>query len=448
MRRKIDDVLQQWATSDSQQPLLVRGARRVGKTYSIKNFGIEHFGKEHLAYCDFQTNLDRFESIFAGTTDIDRIVSDLSLALNIDIHKQTTLIVFDEVQLSEKALNSLRFFAGSGYKVIATGSQLGITLHNRTLPFPSEVIQEVLHPFDFEEFLWATGDERLARGIRAAFTSQTPFALHDEALEKYRIYTVVGGMPGSINSYLKTQDFEVVREAQSQIDATYTADIALYAPPESVGRTQAVWASIPKQLARESSRKFKYTDVHSGGRERLYRAPLAWLESAELVSLNYQTNNSAAPLIARDGGSFFKVYLLDTGLMFFKYNLAASTILDATMRKALSPVFRGALAENYVKQALTANNIETFYWTPTGRVSQEIEFITQTRLGTIIPIEVKSGNNVTSKSLVAFMEKTTAPLAIRISTKNFGVDNSIFSVPLYAAFCIDEKALREMGKPL
>lgn len=443
MERKIDAVLDRWAKEGDPQPLLIRGARRVGKTYAVKRLGEEAFGGD-FAYCDFQTNLGRLEEIFSGVTDVDRIVSDLALLLRRDIDRGTTLIAFDEVQLCEKALNSLRFFAQSGYRVVATGSQLGLTLRNRQLPFPSDVRHLYLRPLDFEEFLWANGDRRMARAIRAAFSERASFAFHQEALEAYRRYEVVGGMPAVVRSFVEGRGFDQVRERQAEIVQTYAADIALYAPADEAVRVQSVWVSLPGQLTRESTRKFKYADVERGGRERQLRGPLAWLEAAELVLLNPQTNDTAPPLTPRADGSFFKVYLLDVGILFHRLNLDAQALLDAATRMALSPWFRGALAENYVMQSLVSNGIQPFYWTPGTSSSGEVEFVVQTRRGTIVPMEVKSGANVRSRSLNAYREKSKAPVAVRISEKNFGFESGILSIPLYAVFCLEEESLKNL----
>lgn len=445
MRRKIDAQLDAWAEDDRAKPLLLRGARRVGKTYALRRLGRERFGEEHFAYCDFQTDLERLGAIFRNTSDIEGIVADLSIYLRKPIQPHMTLLAFDEIQLCEQALNSLRFFANSDYRVIATGSQLGVTLRNRTLPFPSDVHQITLHPMDFEEWLWATGDDLMAQGIRRQFDECRNFALHDEAMERYWRYAMVGGLPAVVDAYAQGADWHAIRELQTDIDATYTADIALYAPPETVVATQSVWASIPKQLARETTRKFKYADVRKGGRERQYRLPIAWLESAGLIVLNEQTNDLTAPLVARDGGSFFKVYMADTGLMFSRYNLDAGLWLDPQSRLQISSRFRGALGENAVMQALHANDVPTFYWTPDTGGAQEIEFVAQNGFGQVIPIEVKSGTNVRATSLTRFMAKAQPPYAIRISARNFGFDNGICSVPAYAAFCVDAKALNDLA---
>ena len=441
MKRKIDAVLDEWARGADPQPLLIRGARRVGKTYALKRLGQEAFGG-NFAYCDFQTNLERLDEIFSGTTDAERLVDELSLFLRKDITPGDTLIAFDEVQLCEKALNSLRFFAQSSYRVIATGSQLGLTLRSRQLPFPSDVRHIYLRPLDFEEFLWARGDDRMARAIRRAFDDRAAFAFHEEALEAYRQYEVVGGMPAVVSAFAEGEGLGQVRERQAEIVHTYAADIALYAPADEVVQVQAVWASLPGQLTRESTRKFKYADVERGGRERQLRGPLAWLEAAELVLLNPQTNDVAAPLTPRAGGSFFKVYLLDVGILFHRLNLDGQVLLDATTRMALSPWFRGALAENYVMQSLVANGVRPFYWTPGTSSSGEVEFVVQTRRGAIVPIEVKSGSNVRSRSLNAYRKKCGTAVAVRISEKNFGFEGGILSVPLYATFCLDEESLK------
>jgi predicted AAA+ superfamily ATPase len=309
------------------------------------------------------------------------------------------------------------------------------------LPFPSDVDHMVLRPMDFEEFLWACDERILSDAIREAFGKKKAFLLHEEAIARYHQYLVVGGMPLVASNFNEHHDFEQVRTLQAEIVHTYTADIALYAPPDSAVHVQSVWASIPKQLARETTRKFKYADVTKGGRERKYRTPLAWLEAAELVSLNYQTNDTSAPLVARDDGAFFKVYLADTGIMFYRLNISAETFLDRALRQTLSAHFRGALAENYVMQALVANNLETFYWTPGTTQHGEVEFVLQNRRGTLVPLEVKSGENVSSASLEAYRRKSKASHAIRLLAKNFGFENGILSAPLYAAYCIDERSI-------
>lgn len=435
MRRKAEAGIRKWLTSESTEPLLLKGPRRVGKTFLVKTWLQDAIGAENHVYLDFQTDLMRIESIFEGRTDVDRIVADLELYLNKDIRPKTSVLVFDEVQLCEKALNSLRFFAQSPYRVIATGSLLGVTLRkqdDRRLPYPSDVRHLTLHPMDFEEFLWAMGEERMADGIRSCFQDSRPFVLHDQALEWYRKYLVVGGMPKAVDAFARGYGLQRVREIQAEIDQTYISDM----PAGVAALARSTWDSIPRQLARETTRKFKYGDVVKGGRANRFEEPLAWLESAGIVDLCRQTNSCEPPLIPRDGGAFFKAYLADVGLLHFKSGLMPNMVLDRDSYALLSSSFRGAFAENYVMQALKTNGFAPLYWTP-GNSSAEIEFVISDGQGSIVPIEVKSGSNVRSRSLRNFMDKTGCNLGYRISALNFSQEGPLKSIPLYAAFYIE-----------
>lgn len=437
MKRKIEAVVSAWLEAKDGRPLLIKGPRRVGKTYIAKEYLAGVIGPGHVVYLDFQTDLQGLESLFAGRSDVGRIVGDLELYLGRSIDSASDVLVFDEVQLCDKALNSLRFFAQSDYRVIATGSLLGVTLSKyrqdgRRLPFPSDVRHVSMHPMDFEEFLWALGQESMAQGIRTCYEQARPYPRHEEALSFYRQYLVVGGMPRAVASYAASASFEEVREVQSEINQTYVADM----PMSQAALCRAIWDSVPRQLAREGTRKFKYADVARGGRANRFEEPLDWLESAGIISLNRQTNSCELPLQARDGGAFFKAYMADTGLMYYKFGLAPNLLLMPESYSALSAAFRGALAENYVMQQLEANGVRTYYWTP-GDASGEIEFLTSTSRGDLLPIEVKSGENVRSRSLKSFMAKTSCPLGLRVSAREFGQEGSLKSIPLYAAFCIE-----------
>lgn len=252
-------------------------------------------------------------------------------------------------------------------------------------------------------------------------------------------------MPRPVSLFVADAGFDAVQDAQDEICQIYVADIALHAPKGSAVHVNAVWQSLPAQLARETTRKFKYSSVASGGRESKYREPLAWLEAAGLVNVNYQTTDCIAPLTARDGGTFFKAYLADTGILFYRSNLDPDMLLVNERRRQLSSRFRGALAENYVMQALRANLIEPFYWSAGTSSQAEVEFVLQNRQGQLLPVEVKSGENVRSRSLNVYLKKSHAPLSLRISTKNFGTADKIRSIPLYAAFCIDSEFIETAG---
>lgn len=440
MKRKLEAAILNWLDSDEREPLLIKGARRVGKTYLVTEFLKSAVSEQRLVYLDFQTDLAQLSLLFEGRTNVDRIVSDIELYTGRAVVPSESVLVFDEVQLCEKALNSLRFFANSPYRVIATGSLLGVTLRKsdeserseRALPFPSDVRHETLYPMDFEEFCWATGNEQMAAGIRRCYEEDRPFFLHDEAMELYRTYLVVGGMPKAVMRYTQDRDWHRVREAQAEINDTYLSDM----PSKQAALCRSIWNSLPKQLARESSRKFKYSDVVKGGRAERFEEPLDWMDAAGIILLNRQTNSYAAPPVARDGGAFFKVYMADTGIMFYKYGLTPDTLLNPFTYETLSDSFRGALAENYAMQALAANGHETFYWTP-GNATGEVEFIISTPEGAVLPIEVKSGTNVRSVSLRNYMKRSDCPLAIRVSGRQFGREGALKSIPLYAMFCIE-----------
>lgn len=436
MKRKIEADIRAWLESETCEPLLLKGPRRVGKTYLVNTWLCDVVGQENHVYLDFQTDLAQLERIFAGRTDVGRIVTDLELYLGRDIRPHSSVLVFDEVQLCEKALNALRFFAQSPYRVIATGSLLGVTLKKqeseRRLPFPSDVRHLILHPMDFEEFLWALGEERMAVGIRSCFLDPRPFVLHERALERYREYLVVGGMPKAVAAFAQGFDMQRVREIQAEIDQTYISDM----PSGVAALASATWNSIPRQLARETTRKFKYGDVVKGGRATRFEEPLAWLESAGIVALCRQTNSRALPIVPRDGGAFFKAYISDIGLLYYKSGLVPQMILSGDSYALLADSFRGAFAENYVMQALCTNGHQPMYWTP-GDASAEIEFVIPGESGAVIPIEVKSGMNVRSRSLKSYVEKNGCDLGYRVSALNFGQEGPLKSIPLYAAFCIE-----------
>lgn len=445
--RKLETPITEWMRSGKPRPLLVKGARRVGKTSLVEYLGRAHYG-EHFVKLDFQTDLARIDNIFdRPTDDLDGIVGRISEYARRPLQPEKSLIFLDEVQLSERALNSLRFFSGSPWRVIASGSLLGVAAKKRSLPFPSGVDQLALHPCDFEEFLWAVGEERMADDIRRHARDGEAYVLHDRALELYHSYCVIGGMPRALAEYLETRSFAAVAAAQREIDETYTADMTDPANGISGIAAKRIWESLPKQLLRASTKKFKYSEVVRGGRRERLLEPLEWLAAAGIVTVHDLTCDVCAPLTPHNDeeGSFFKVYVADTGLMFFKFGLDAQVYLDAASRASLSAEFRGALAENIVMQALKAQGLKTFYWMPDEKVGKgEVDFIFQDKLGRVVPVEVKSSRNVRSKSLRLLVERGCSPFACRLSENNFGVsilpdtDCALKSLPIYAAFCIGE----------
>lgn len=446
MKRKIVACIEDWYVSGDKHPLLVQGARRTGKTYIIDQLGEQLCGENYVKL-DFQTDLAGVQRVFSGPTDdVDRIVSNISDYKHVDLRPETALIFLDEVQLDEKALNSLRFFSGSRWRVIASGSLLGITTKKRSLPFPSGVRQLTMHPLDFEEFLWALGQDHMAQAIREHFRCMQPYVLHADALALYRAYLTVGGMPLPVRTWRDTGSYDEVRTELAEIDATYTADMT--DPDNGISGISAkrIWESLPKQLLRASTKKFKYADVVRGGRRQRLQEPLEWLASAGIVTVNDLTRATQAPLAPyeEEEGSFFKVYVADTGLMFNKFGIAPQLVTDEVTAQYLSADFRGALAENYVMQALAAHDLRTFYWMPEpGGARGEVDFLLQTRNAELVAVEVKSARNVSAKSMRRLMRASNAPYAIRLSEREFGCTvgedgQELRSVPLYAAFCIGE----------
>ena len=446
LKRKKEAFLSQWAKEGCSKPLLMKGARRVGKTALAEHLGETVF-EGRWVKLDFQTNLTRASAVFDWPTDdSDGIVRRISEYVGKPIEPHRTLIILDEVQLCEQALNSLRFFAGTPWCVLATGSLLGVTTKKRRLPFPSDIIQTELHPLDFAEYLWAMGAEAMAEAIRSHAQDGTPYVRHDQALEELHRYLTLGGMPRVLTTFLEEGSFEAAALVQREIDATYTADMT--DPENGISGISAkrIWDSLPKQLLRASTKKFKYADVVRGGRRERLLEPLEWLAAAGIVTLHDLTCDDQAPLAPfnDEDGSYFKVYVADTGLMFSKFGIAARLFLDDSLRGALGSDFRGALAENYVMQALVANGVKSYYWMRTDKVGNgEIDFVFQDQLARVIPVEVKSARNVRAKSLAAFMADGRSPFAVRLSEQNFGIapmgdSGFIRNLPLYAAFCIED----------
>ena len=453
MYRAIEGVLEGWATSTDGRPLLIRGARRVGKTYAAETVGRRVAGNTFVKL-DFQTDLDLIAPLFDGPTDdVDAIMARVSDYKRMPLDKETAFILFDEVQLCERALNSLRFFSGSGWRVCATGSQLGVATRKRRLPFPSGVRQETMHPMTFDEFLRALGEEQMAEALRVHAKSLEPYAAHREALRFYHLYQVIGGMPAAVAAYVATRSIDDVRVQQREIDGTYTADMT--DPENGISGVAArkVWRSIPAQLLRSSTKKFKYSEVERGGRRAKLLEPLEWLEGAGIVCINNMTDCTQAPLVPFDDeeGSYFKVYLADTGLMFYKCAVNPALWLDAQGSAELigSSDFRGALAENAVMQALASNDLQTYYWMPPSswKTTGELDFLLQTDAMEVVPVEVKSARNVRARTLSSFLEKTGAPYAYLLSENDFSCSmlesgSELRCLPLYAAHCIGEGCIK------
>jgi predicted AAA+ superfamily ATPase len=430
MERKIAAILKTWKDSSARLPLILQGARQVGKTFALLKFGKSHY--RNVAYFNFENNPE-LHSVFDRDISPAHILPQLMLLANQTIFEANTLIIFDEIQACERALTSLKYFAelAPEYHLVAAGSLLGVAVNREKYSFPVGKVQiQHLYPMDFEEFLWAMGNKAGGAIILECFKHNSECALHSHFLELLKLYIVLGGMPQVVNDYVKNRDFNLVVSLQKNILNSYVADMAKYASTMETVRIMAVYNSIPAQLAKQNH-KFQYKMIKSGARANVYEAPLDWLKASGLIQKVEKCHTPLLPLIAYSNPDFFKAYMSDTGLLCSKFGFNSQNLLLQAFR--LDGV-KGALAENYVASALQVNGYVPYYWESEGKA--EVDFIIQNNLDEIIPIEVKSSENVRSKSLMQFISKYDPAYSIRISTKNFGFENNIKSIPLYAVFCI------------
>lgn len=430
MKRKIVDKLIAWKTSNNRMPLILNGARQVGKTYTALSLGKEYY--KNTVYFNFEDSVE-LSGIFERDLNPERIIKELSAKSGQTILKGDTLLIFDEIQACERALTSLKYFCENApeYHLIAAGSLLGVAVNRKKYSFPvGKVAMLTLYPLDFEEFLWALDKGDLAQLIRDSYEANEPFSLHDTAMDLYRTYLVIGGMPRVILEYIEKQDFNFVLAAQKTVNDAYIADMAKYATPNETTKIMSVFNSLAAQLAKEN-RKFQYKVIKSGARAYEYETPLDWLNASGVIIKCNKVKEGKLPLTAYVDNSSFKIYMTDTGLLCSKFGIPANAVL---VNMPSFNGFKGALAENYVCSALTSNGYNPFYWESQGKA--EVDFVIQDKDGNIIPVEVKSSDNVKAKSLAQYVRRYKSIYSIRISSKNFGFENEIKSVPLYAVFCL------------
>jgi predicted AAA+ superfamily ATPase len=348
------------------------------------------------------------------------------------------LIFFDEVQACPEALTSLKYFAekAPGYNIIAAGSLLGVVIKREKYSFPvGNVDSKTLYPFTFEEFLWSQGETILSDEIKTGFESNTPLhiSLHKKASDLYKIYLIVGGMPASILEYKGTGSLVTVPGVQNRIINDYIADMAKYASHGEAIKIRAAFNSVPAQLAKEN-RKFQYKVIQKGGSSSIFGEAIDWLETAKVVNKCYNLTIPDVPLNVYKDFTNFKLYMSDTGLLTMTSRTPQEIILNLGEEDNR---FLGAIAENYVAQHFTTNEKGLLYWRSDSKTGgqAEIDFVLQEGTN-VIPVEVKAGERVTSRRLNVFVKKYNPPYSIRISGRNFGFENGIKSVPLYAVFCI------------
>ena len=423
-REKIEE-LKKWKNSESRKPLIIRGARQVGKTWLMKEFGEKYYQK--CAYINFDDN-SRMNKLFEEDFDIDRIIQGLKIESGVNIEAENTLIILDEIQETPKALKALKYFCENAreYHIISAGSLLGVAIHEGT-SFPVGKVDFLdLTPLSFFEFLEALGENELLKLLKNNdFDMITVF---ETKLKEYlKIYYYVGGMPEVVNAYIEHKDLNETRKIQKKLLDAYEQDFSKHAPTNVVPRIRQLWNNIPTQLAKEN-KKFIYGLIREGARAREYEIALSWLIDCGLIYQVNRVNTAKIPLSAYQDFNAFKLYLLDVGLLTAMAGVDAKTLLEGN---EVFQEFKGSLTEQYVLcQIKECTNLDTFYWSSdTG--SAEIDFITQID-GNNVPIEVKANENLQSKSLKSFVQKYNTKINIRTSMSSYRKEEWLINIPLYS----------------
>lgn len=425
MYRKLLDNLKDWKEKKGRLPLILKGARQVGKTWLLNEFGKACF--DDVLYINFE-NAANLEELFAGVIEPQRIIDMLGALHGKKIIPEKTLLIFDEVQEIPRALTALKYFAENApeYPICCAGSLLGVTLHKGT-SFPvGKVDFLTLQPLTFEEFLIANGEGALCEYIRKSDLAPLPQAFVDKLYDLLKLYFVVGGMPAAVQIWLDERDFSKVEEKQLAILETYTQDFSKHAPSSIVPKLRYLWNSIPSQLAKEN-KKFIYGLVKEGARAREYEDALLWLLDSGLIRRVGRITKGALPLKAYEDLKSFKLYHLDIGLLRVMSELSPQAI---TQSIRIFEEFKGALTEQYALQELSSlHSIRTiYYWTSEG--TAEVDFVFSDGLR-VIPLEVKASGNTQARSLKVYREKYDAKLAIRTSLSNLRFDEGLLNIPLY-----------------
>ena len=431
MYRKFEEELKIWK-ENYQMPLMLVGVKQSGKTYMLEEFCKKNYNNY------IYINLDKEEGIsnvFEETIEPDKIIEKIEIIKNVIINPEDTIIFLDEIQVSERAITSLKYFCESDkpYKIVCAGSLLGVKINRFKSSFPvGKVTIKYLYPMDFEEFLIALKEEMLIKEIKNHYESNEKIMnpIHEKALELYKKYLVLGGMPALINNYI-LNDCNIAHvnfELQEQIITSYLADMNKYTVVSEGVKNSAIYNSIPKELARVNN-TFKYSIVDKDARRIRYESSLDWLLASNMILKCELAEKNESPLKAFTSSDKFKLYLSDVGLLRALSNLDYTEIL---LDK--NEMYKGVLTENYIACELYPKYKELYYYT---FARYEIDFLIKID-GEIIPVEVKSGRRTNSKSLGEYIKKYNPKYSIRISSKNFGFGNNIKSVPLYAVFCINK----------
>lgn len=422
-RYKLNE-LKKWKKSETRKPLIIRGARQVGKTWLMKQFGKEEY--EKCAYINFDAN-SRMISLFSGDFDIERIIQGLKIESGVNIEPENTLIIFDEIQETPKALTALKYFYENAnqYHIIAAGSLLGVAMHEGVSLPVGKVDFLDLYPLNFKEFLKALGEDDIVNLIEK--NDIELIKVFSDKLKNYlKQYLYIGGMPEVVETYVKTKDFKEVRNKQEILLAAYEQDFSKHAPNNIVSRIRQLWNNIPTQLAKEN-KKFIYGLIKQGARAREYEIALSWLIDCGLVYQVNRVNTCKIPLSAYQDFNAFKLYLLDVGLLCAMAKLDAVSIIEGN---DIFVEFKGALTKQYVLSELKTNiDSPIFYWSA-DKGTAEVDYIIQ--IGTNnIPIEVKSNENLQAKSLKSFIQRYETKINVRTSMANYERQEKLINIPLY-----------------
>lgn len=425
MQRKIIQSLEQWKSKTNRKPLIIQGARQVGKTWAMKHFGKQSFAK--VAYINFDNN-PRMKTLFSGDYDINRLILGLKIESGVDIQAEDTLLIFDEIQEVPQALSSLKYFYENApqFYIVAAGSLLGVSLHHQ-VSFPVGKVDFMpLYPMDFNEFLTALGKQDLVQLLEMQDWTLIS-AMKTSYIDLLRQYYFIGGMPEAVQTFIDTQDFDEVRQVQRNLLMAYEQDFSKHiADGYTVQRVRSLWNAIPEQLAKEN-KKFIYSQLQKGARSKDYEIALQWLKDSGLVHIVPRVKKPHLPLSAYQENAF-KLFGLDVGLLSAQSHLDVVTLLEGNR---IFTEFKGALTEQYVLQQLTATQSNpVFYWA-TEKGTAEIDFILQHKQ-TVIPIEVKAEENLKAKSLKVYVDQFQPEQAFRFSMVDYREQDWMTNVPLYA----------------
>lgn len=431
MKRLIEQTFLDWKEKGCKKPLLVVGSRQIGKTYSALKFCKEHY--KTVIYLNLEKDKE-VADIFRSTLDPDQILIQLEIVRNEPIALENTILFIDEIQVCEEAITSLKYFCEDkqGFPVIGAGSLLGVKLHRFQSSFPVGKVQIVyMHPMNFHEYLLANKQEKLITMIKECLSTMfsMPQVMHEKAIQLYKDYLYIGGMPEMVVDHVEKHNImETDQSIQEMILAAYLADMHKYTEKTEGLKNIQIYQSIPSQLAKEN-KKFKYSIVDKSARSKYYQTSLDWLLASKMLLKSTLVTTPRYPLKAYEDRSIFKIYMSDTGLLSNASGLSVKNIMSDD-----NDMFMGALTENYVANEFESYRLSLNYYT-LGKY--EIDFLLQIE-GKLVPIEVKSGKRTRSVSLQAYMQAYQPETVIRFSTKNFGFENQISSIPLYAVFAFCE----------